>query len=287
MNDFDELERRLQPEQFFNGFSKPDKLEKSFSDRLRNDLEEARFILTQLPLESMVGRRVLEVGAGLGIVSAYLEKRGVQVEAVEPAVTTFGDNKRFLPLVRQTLEAKFPVHACSVEDLSVEKNGRYDMIFSHNVLEHMLDLEKSFLAMRRLLASQGAMVHSCANYFFPYEPHYGIWLVPFFPSLTRVFSVKLRNEPAIWDSLNFVTAGKIEKIARQIGCSVRFKKGLMHEALMRLDKDPAFASRQSGWPRRIHRFLKETSLLECARFLPARWATPIVFYMEPWPEGSS
>ncbi len=280
IDDFDELEDLLQSKEVFESASKL-KLDWPFSERLRDSLGEARHILNQLPLEFMAGRRVLEVGAGLGIVSAYLEKKEIKIEAVEPAASIFGDNWKLLPLVRQTLEAKFPIHTCSVENLSAEKNGSYDVIFSHNVVEHMMNLEKSFLAMRRLLAPNGFMVHSCANYHFPYEPHFGVWLVPFSPSLTRFFSSKVRKNPAIWGALNFVTAAKIEKLARQIGCSAHFQKGLMYETLMRLEKDPAFAARQTGWPRRIYHWLKQTTLLECVRFFPAHLATPMTVYLEP------
>ena len=274
MDDFDELESLLRSPQFLEKGSQEGMPERPLAEILSDSLGEARHILTHLPLGSMAGQRVLEVGAGLGIVSAYLEKKGIRVEAVEPAVSTFGDHRRLLPLVRETLRSRFPIHHCSVEDLSTQKNGFYDLIFSHNVLEHMKDPERSLRVMRELLTPQGRMVHSCPNYFFPYEPHYGVWIVPFFPG-------KVRTDPAVWRSLNFVTAGKIKKIARRIGCSVSFKKGTMYEALARLENDPVFALRQNGWPRRIHRWLKRMSLLEWVRSFPASWATPMVFDLVP------
>ena len=281
IKDFEKLEILLESKEFSEKVSKVGKLDVPFTERMRDSLGEAHQILKYLPIETLTGQRVLEVGAGLGIVSAYLEKKGVLIEAVEPAIDTFDDHQKLLPLVRQTLKAAFPVHACSVEDLPVGKNGPYDLIFSHNVLEHMRDPERSFLAMRQLLAPQGRMIHSCANYFFPYEPHLGIWIVPLFPSLTRIFSSKVKRNLTIWKTLNFITAKKIKRIARKIDCSVRFEKGLMREALQRLDTDPAFSSRQSGWPSRVYRWLKVSSLLEYVRFIPASFATPMVFYIEP------
>ena len=284
MEDFDELEGLLRSKRFLERASQVGPLERPPMETLGNSLWEARHILTHLPLKSMVGQRILEVGAGLGIVSAYLEKKGTRVEAVEPAVTAFGDYGKLLPLVHEILEAKFTIHSCSVEDFSAKQNGFYDLIFSHNALEHMQDLEGSLRVMRDLLAPQGRMVHSCPNYYFSYEPHYGIWMVPFFPRVTRVFSVKVRADPAVWDSLNFVTAGKIKNVARHIGCSVGFKEGTMHEALVRLENDPVFAGRQNGWPRRIHGWLKRASLLEWVRFFPANWTTPMVFCLTPTTE---
>ena len=100
-------------------------------------------------------------------------------------------------------------------------------------------------------------------------------------SLTRLYSSKVRREPEIWTALNFVKASRIKKIARQIGCTVHFNKGLMYEALTRLEKDPAFAARQSGWPPRIYRWLRQASLLKYVRFFPACLSTPMVVYLEP------
>ena len=283
MTDFDNIEHALRSREFFENAKKLELSEQAIDERIRNSLGEASYILKHLPIESMAGQKVLEVGAGLGIASAYLERRGVRVEALEPVDRGFQVNRPLLQLVRQTLRAQFVIHNCRVEDLPREKHGFYDWIFSHNVLEHMADIEKSMRTMRQLLKSQGRMIHSCPNYRVPYEPHYGVWLFPFFPWVTRCLSGKIRKNESEWRTLNFVTAGKIAWLASRIHCSVYFKKELMYEALNRFESDSVFAARQKGWPYLFYRWLKSLSLLGWVRVFPARWATPMIFYLEPRP----
>lgn len=273
--EFDVIAERLSSQTFLERVRALEGLSRPLNDTLRDSLGEARHFLRSLPVEGMSGKRVLEVGAGLGFVSAYLEKKGVLVEAVEPAIGGYVDHQRLLPVVLQILGAKFVLHRCAVHELSPSKDGRYDLVISHNVLEHMTDLERSFQVMSRLLAPRGRMIHSCPNYFIPYDPHYGVWLSPFFPAVTPLFSKKIRQAPAVWRSLNFITARKMRRLAARRGYSVRFEKGLMHEALVRTETDPAFAVRQKGWPRTFHRWLRNCGLLWAVRSLPATWSTPM------------
>ena len=46
----------------------------------------------------------------------------------------------------------------------------------------------SFYATKNVTCGEGgAMIHMCPNYFVPYEPHFGIPLIPFAPRATQRF----------------------------------------------------------------------------------------------------
>jgi hypothetical protein len=120
------------------------------------------------------------------------------------------------------------------------------------------------------------MRHTCPNYAVPYEPHYGMPLVPFSPQLTSLFRSSLAHDE-LWRSLNFVTYGRITRYCRLSGLECRFDRGLLADAFARLDRDAAFRARRGPMLRFVHRLLGATGLLRVISLLPARWATPMAF----------
>ena len=104
-------------------------------------------------LHRWVGRRVLEVGSGIGNLSAYLVKS-------ERLVVT---DTRYEYLDR--LRARFAQHPnVAIERLYLpDEHGalagqHFDTIICLNVLEHVADDVRSLVAMRRLLARGGRLV---------------------------------------------------------------------------------------------------------------------------------
>ena len=125
--------------------------------------------------------RILEVGAGLGLLSIFLHKRGHSVVALEPSTLAFD----FFHLAKEEIKKRVGKDDLprmidkSAEQLTIE-DGEFDFIFSINVMEHVKELDLAFEAITRVLHPEGQWVNSCPNYYFPYEPHYGIILIPFF-----------------------------------------------------------------------------------------------------------
>ena len=79
--------------------------------------------------------------------------------------------------------------------------------------------------MRSVLAPAGSMVHTCPNYHVPYEPHFGIPLVPGVPSATRFVLPGRIASSGLWRSLNFVTSTGLRRTARRAGLTVEFEPG--------------------------------------------------------------
>ncbi|HLT11318.1 MAG TPA: methyltransferase domain-containing protein [Micromonosporaceae bacterium] len=253
------------------GLSEPDA-----ADLLSDLASEARLACRMLAEVRPVREdRILEVGAGAGVLAAFLHERGANLLAIEPIV----DGYESFMAVRSLLSerASLPViEPLRAEQLSPTEHGQFDLIFSVNVLEHMRPLEPNLDALAAVLAPGGRMVHTCPNYRVPYEPHYRIALVPGRPALTRHIARRAAREP-VWDSLNWIAAGDVERFADRHGLRLEFRQGQLASALQRLRHDPAFARRQRGPVVGALRVLDKVGVTGLLGRIPATWMTPMTF----------
>jgi 2-polyprenyl-3-methyl-5-hydroxy-6-metoxy-1,4-benzoquinol methylase len=223
------------------------------------------------------GQRVLEVGAGSGVLASILRQQDIDVTAVEPLIAGF----TFFGAIRDELEERLPGSVARLEqrtaqELDPARDGMFDRIFSINVVEHCKPLGEALDGMARVLAPRGVMMHTCANYRVPYEPHYRMPLVPFVPQATATLRPHLKHDP-LWQSLNFVTAGDVRRFARRRGLTVRFVPGVLSEVIARLTTDEAFAQRQGWAGRTALRLARMNGLLSR---IPPSWLTPMVMIFE-------
>ena len=223
------------------------------------------------------GKRILEVGAGISVLSICLARRGCQITGLEPGANGFDVNAQLGAAVRAWLGADdLPMLDIEVDRLDRAQHGEFDLIFSINVLEHIPNLAEAIAAMEGVLAPGGSMVHLCPNYAIPYEPHFGIPLVPLAPRLTALLFPRVARHPT-WPSLNFVTYRDIRRLARRSGLSTTFRPAMMYDAFARLDNDEEFRARHSGLVARLHHLLKRTRILGALRHVPPALATPMAF----------
>lgn len=225
------------------------------------------------------GMRVLDVGCGIGLLAKFLRIEGYDVTGIEPGASAFG----FMPTISRAILSLDPPlaadswRACGAEALNAAEFGVFDLIYSTNVLEHIPDLAGAFRGMASVLAPDGRMVHLCPNYVVPYEPHFGVPLLPLAPGLTRfLFPWIVRRLPGVWEELNFITARDARRLAAANGLAVDFDRGVMAAALRRFDEDPLFRERQGGLAAAIHRFVTSTGAVTLMERLPGEYATPMV-----------
>ncbi|MGI9350696.1 MAG: class I SAM-dependent methyltransferase [Rhizobiaceae bacterium] len=224
--------------------------------------------------------RILEVGAGLGLLSIYLHKHGHDVVALEPAGLSFGLFAVTKNLIWNGEKATLPdLLEKTAEQLDQESDGEFDFIFSINVMEHIEDIDMATDAILSVLKCSGICVNSCPNYLVPYEPHYAIPIVPFAPGMTKkIFLKKIQKQPDIWETLNFISLPKVRQIAKRNNASVEFEKALIYKSFKRLGEDEEFMSRhKDGLVGRMYRVLSLTRLLGLLKFLPPSLSTPMVF----------
>ena len=263
--------------------------------KLRTYLNEVPVALDLLAplLDGTGGRRILEVGSGIGAVSLCLAADGHHVVAIEPGGPGFEDMLILQAAVQQAAElfeapvrGTVPELRIRVEQLDPEVHGRFDIAFSANVLEHV---QYPLVALDRIasvLVDGGVQRHVCPNYMFPYEPHFFIPLVPFRPAATKWLLRGAVTESGLWQSLNFVTARQVRRWARTAGVEVRFDRGVLAESVERFLADEDFAERHSGISG-VVRVVKRLGAVPLLRRLPASIVSPMRFTVAPRTRGES
>ena len=277
----DELKRTAPLELARLAPDRPDLLEKL--ETYLNEVPVALGLLAPL-LDAETPRRILEVGSGIGAVTACLRADGHEVIAIEPAGPGFRDMRLLQRAIEVTVAALQSGAASSdlsplpigVDDLDPAVHGRFDVVFSANVLEHVPDPISALERMQSVLAEGGVQRHVCPNYAFPYEPHFFLPLVPFVPSLTRLLLPSRITQTGLWESLNFVTARQVHRWARRASAEVRFDRGVLAEAVERFLADPVFAERHSGLSS-VVRVLERLGVVPLLRKLPAGTVSPMRF----------
>lgn len=122
-------------------------------DRLATSLAEAAQTLRVLAGTSVPdGARALEVGAGLGLTSAFFSRSGPGVTALEPAGSGFEDHE----LIAPAIDARPATPGIGAEALRRDEHGRFDLIVSNNVLESRFSTPMDFMLTKR--AASGASI---------------------------------------------------------------------------------------------------------------------------------
>ena len=225
------------------------------------------------------GQRVLEIGCGIGVLSTFLIDEGFNLTGIEPGSSGFG----FMPQIGAEILKLSPQWPglcwldIGAKQLNPAQHGMFDLIYSVNVLEHVSDLEGAFRGMSSVLAPGGSMIHMCPNYFVPYEPHFGIPLIPFKPRATRMlFPETVKKYPGIWDELNFITAGRVKRLALANRMNVSFDGGVLASMLRRFERDPVFRRRQGALAALAHRIISGLKLTTLLGAVPGAYMTPMV-----------
>lgn len=219
--------------------------------------------------------RVLEVGAGGGLLSGFLQSRGVDLVAIEPTEQGFELTPKLAALVSAATGVSVEILPLSARGVRPEKHGLFNLIFSVNVIEHFQPMIENLDALTRLMARRGIQVHTCPNYHVPYEPHYGIALLPFSPHLTPHLGRRQLLSEGLWRSLNFITATDLLAYATRSGLAISFKQGALAEALDRLCAEPEFAARQPKFLSYAAKAIKALRLMRIVKNLPPTWVTPL------------
>ena len=214
------------------------------SDLLSDYVGEARFgagvidtELANLP----TGSSVLEIGAGMLLLSCALQAAGYRVSALEPIGSGFSHMDRLRQIVwdfatRQGSAPKLD----SIKAEQLDRDREFDYAFSINVMEHVDDVA---LVLRRVWSAlrPGASYRFvCPNYAFPYEPHFGIPTL-FSKALTeRVFRRRILASPIVadprgtWTSLNWISVASVRRIAREsLGVEPEFDRMVLDRYVRR------------------------------------------------------
>jgi len=125
--------------------------------------QERRFRLVQryVPLE---GARVLDVGCGLGLYVRRFRQVTPQVHGVDVDAERVRLASETLPNIQQAPAERLPYDDAS-----------FDVVFSHEVLEHVDDDRAAVREAHRVLAPGGWLVAFVPNRLYPFETHGAYW----------------------------------------------------------------------------------------------------------------
>lgn len=165
------------------------------------------------------GDKILEIGAGILLLSCHLQREGYAVTAVEPFGIGFSHFDRLREIVLAYASEKgFAPSLYTIPAENLEFTSAFDYAFSINVMEHVKDIA---LVMKRVLAAirpAGRYRFVCPNYLFPYEPHFNMPTL-FSKSLTeRLLGRYIRSSQSVvdpvgtWTSLNWISVSQVRRI---------------------------------------------------------------------------
>jgi len=200
------------------------------------------------------GARVLEIGAGSYLLSCQLVREGFDVSALEPVGIGFSHFRRMqdtVAAVASDMQCVPKVLALQAENL--DAHDAYEFAFSVNVMEHVHEVGEVIGRVATSLRPGACYRFTCPNYLFPYEPHFNMPTL-FSKRLTercmskQIFGNGTLDDPAgTWQSLNWITVGKIVRVVRQHSeLRVSFGRDLLTSSLERVVHDPQFAARRAG-----------------------------------------
>lgn len=219
---------------------------------------------------------LLEVGAGIGLCYAYLQKQGYNIWAIEPAgQSIYSEYSIISEKLFQILKInKSNWFHYRIEDLS-KLPQKFDFIFSNFVLEHVNDSESAIVSIMDKLKPNGKTKHNTVNYNVPYEPHLNIILLPIRPDLTHKIRKSLQSDD-LWSTLNFISLTQVKHICNKYKYGCSFVSNTTFRFLERLAVNEEFRKRKRAlyWIYKTCSFLK---LQHLAKLLPTKYNTPLTF----------
>lgn len=257
----------------------------SLTKYIKTYTEEAVFGFNRinrfLDFENKDEFKILEVGAGSFLLTAYLSLLGFNVTALEPISSGFECFNLMQNIVLEyckTNNIVFNITNSKAEEfISSEK---YDFIFSINVLEH---IEKPFDAldkMKNSLAKNGRIFIYCPNYLFPYEPHFRIFLPPFGKKINEIiFKNIITKKQEIWNDLNFINFNQIVKYVKHNKLFIKFNNNIIYDLFKRIETDKEFQGRMPKIVYIISKLSKNTGMINLIKFLPPNFQSPMEFVL--------
>jgi 2-polyprenyl-3-methyl-5-hydroxy-6-metoxy-1,4-benzoquinol methylase len=157
--------------------------------------------------------RMMDLGAGLGMLSEEAAVRGANPVAVEP-----GSGYREIALDRIRRGGNGAVIAAVGESLPFRDNS-FDVIISLEVLEHVEDPAAVLGEVVRILKPGGWFYVSCPNYLSFREVHYNVAWLPLLPKPLGSLYLRLRRRPTefLQNSITYVTRPGVRRQLRALG----------------------------------------------------------------------
>lgn len=244
-------------------------------------VSEARFgLLRLLPvLSSFAGNnaRIVEVGAGSCILSAYLASKGLSVTAVEPLQSEFDYFADMQATVQEfSRQRGFDLRLIRATGENFHAPGQFDIAFTINALEHMPDPLATLDNMYDSLKPGGALLAHAPNYSIPFDSHFQIVLITRNKRINGwLYRSIVSRRPAIWDGLNFIRCVDVRRHLASRGTAFVFSRTTMADSVRRFSDDHFFGERMPSWLRAAAALLRYARLASALELVPERWQSPM------------
>ena len=203
----------------------------------------------------VAGKRLVDLGSGMGAAAVEGAVRGAWSIAVEP-----GAGLRDVAATRLREAGRGAALAGNAESLPF-RDGSIDVVVSLQVLEHVARPREMLKEAFRILKPGGHFFLTCENYLSFREPHYRVAWLPLLPKRVGALYLRARGRSPefLYNSVTYVTRPGVMRMLRECGFVLLRKERL--DALMR---DPGRI--QSGWKRSA---IAAARRLSSERFLSA------------------
>ena len=243
--------------------------------------QEARFArrifdsdLCKLP----PGAAVLEVGAGMMLMSCQLVREGFDVTALEPFGEGFSHFATLQKLIKDYAAENDiePLYLeCGAEDLTAR--NKFDYALSSNVMEHVGDVGKALERVYLSLKSNGEYRFICPNYAFPYEPHFNMPTLGSKKLTERLMWKRIKDDTRLpdpvgtWKSLNWITPKMIKNTCcDKMKPGIRFNSSIFSKYLERALNDPLFQKRRGKYLSGFLRFMSSLGAFKLVGLMPVQ-----------------
>lgn len=230
------------------------------------------------------GSAIMEIGAGLLLLSGYLASRGEKIHALEPIASGFSHFREMQDAVRAHYEKiglKLSLIDSPIENYSNTES--FDYVYSINVFEHIADAEQGLSNAYLSLKHGGSLRVYCPNYHFPYEPHFNIPTlfdksVTGFVFKSAIAASWMPSAQETWEALNWINVSQIRRLFRQrFRSEPRFNQLATYQIVSRVLCDLQFTARRSTWMFTVLQILDRIGLLGLFKFLPVMFSPVMDF----------
>ena len=162
---------------------------------------------------SLAGKRVLEVGSGIGLTVAVARKLvGAEAFGIEPGDDEYEGALAVSWDVLKAAGVATDAIRAGVGEAIPFPDDHFDFVYSSNVLEHVNEPPKVIGEIVRVLKPGGCAQIIVPNYGSWWEGHYGVLWIPHMPAwLGKLYMRALGRDPAFIDTLQLVTRGKLKR----------------------------------------------------------------------------
>ena len=230
----------------------------SFKQVVRTYVGEAKFFFALLSHDLAQRedvQNIVEVGAGIGLLSLLLAEQGYSVVAFEPEAAGFGEMRRIRDFILKSWSGPLPdvqfVYGYLTESHH-DGSCLADFGFAINVIEHVPKTAE-FMAICNSAVGVGREFRFvCPNYIFPYEPHFN-FLTLFTKRATwrlrrrAIEGSELPNPIGMWTELSWITPRKLTRAAKEYGLTISFSRSAMKAYNNRPLTDAMFIERKGNF----------------------------------------